>query len=47
MLVDAGANVNVKHQKTGLTPLQVTEPDYHTKLFFMVIPSSLIDGMLS
>ncbi len=23
MLVDAGANVNVKHQKTGLTPLQV------------------------
>lgn len=23
MLVDAGANVNVKHQKTGLTPLQM------------------------
>ena len=39
MLVDAGANVNVKHQKTGLTPLQMAcsqkTPDVETIRSFL------------
>lgn len=39
MLVDAGANVNVKHQKTGLTPLQMAcsqkSPDVETIRSFL------------
>jgi ankyrin repeat protein len=35
MLVDAGADVNVKHQNKGLTPLQVSTS--HSSLSFLNI----------